>query len=159
MICPKCGSINTYVIDGMNACRMCGWRGLPGTLKPYYVRHSYGQKEEEEAMGEKGCSNCHRDLDNHYGGHCFTCYTARKGLKKGTEEYNAALDAVRAKIADGGGRRGVTKKKMKPRAAKADAPCSNDFPGNAAVIDQLKEQREAYLAAAKKLDQAIELLS
>jgi hypothetical protein len=41
MNCPKCASVNTYVTDGMGACRTCGARWLPEGLKPYA-----GQKTE-----------------------------------------------------------------------------------------------------------------
>lgn len=168
MHCPKCGDVNTYHDGAMFACRKCGNRWLPEGVKPYYVRHAHGDKKEEGIMSEKGCSNCHRDMDTRYGGHCITCYNARKGLTPGTPEYETALENIRAKIADGnlskrgGNQRGGKKAKgVKPARAHDQRAMlkSGQASTESAIIDHLIEQRDEFLAKARKLDQAIELLS
>ena len=111
-------------------------------------------------MAERGCTNCGRDMDTRYGGHCITCYQARKGLTKGTEEYEAALNAVRAKLGDSTPR-ARSKKKITPdkKATGKKTGISKVTATDAAIIEHLKEQRDEHLATAKKLDQAIECLS
>lgn len=109
-------------------------------------------------MSERGvCVNCKREMALVSGGHCITCFTARKGLKPGTEEYIKALASVRDRITSGGIRRAAAKKKTKP--VKALRTKSSGAATDAAIIDHLKEQLEEHLAAARKLGQAIELLS
>lgn len=110
-------------------------------------------------MATRPCRNCGRvqkiigdDLDS-------GCYYVVRKLTKGTAEYNEALAKAKLKFGDpnykhGGGPR-KTKKAPKPVMAKVRF--TNIAEG--AVIDQLTEQRDQYLAKADKLTQAIELLS
>lgn len=151
MACPKCGSVNTYVIDGMGACRTCGGRWLPEGQNPYNKRNM-----EEEDMKKGVCGNCSRgpmgivahDL-------CGGCYAAVRNYGWGTSECQAALAEAKKRFSDPSYKRGGGRKPKKGRqggGAKA-RPLSND-----AIIERLQEQRDEHLLAAKKLDEAITLL-
>lgn len=151
MGCPKCESVNTYLIDGMGACRTCGERWLPEGLKPYT-----GGKTEEEEMKKGVCGNCgrgHLGIAGH--GLCGGCYAAVRAFQWGTPECNAALLEAKKRFNDPNHKRGGWKKAKKPGKP---APAKRGGLSNDAIIEHLQEQRDDHLLAAKKLDEAITLL-
>lgn len=107
-------------------------------------------------MRSKGtCTNCGREGNLQSGGHCSFCYSARKGLEKGTPEYDRALAEAKKRFNDPNHKRRGWKKVTKPgkNAAIKHGGLSKD-----AIIEHLQEQRDEHLLAAKKLDEAITLL-
>lgn len=117
---------------------------------------------EDEEMATRACRNCGRvrkiigdDLDS-------GCYYVVRKLTKGTPEYNEALAAAKKKFGDPNYKRGAGPRKSqkgKKTVRSMAAPVHSANITDLAVIDQLNEMRDQHLAAAKKLDQAIELLS
>jgi hypothetical protein len=156
--CPKCESANTYIDDGMYACRTCGERWLPQKYQPYNLKVTSNKRfGEEKEMATRACRNCGRvnkiigdDLDS-------GCYFAVRGLTKGTPEYNQRLAVAKAKFGDPNYKRGG-KRTLKKTVKSATAKVRSTNITEGAVIDQLVETRDRHLAIAEKLTQAIELL-
>ena len=103
------------------------------------------------------CKNCGRTKKLSGRDLCGSCYSTVREYGWGTPECIAALAEAKKKFGDPNYKRGEwgkVKTTSKPAPAKTRHNISE-----AAIIDQLKEQREDHLTAAKKLEQAIELLS
>lgn len=115
--CLRCGSANVHRDDdeligrASIACFKCGNRQYQGTDYVGFEMREDGSSpapstnREVDVMAAKGnCSNCGREMTIVGNDRCFVCYTAGKGLV-GTP-LDAALAAVKEKIASGGLRRG-----------------------------------------------------
>lgn len=168
--CPKCGSPNKYE-EGINyACMMCGTRWPINEATPIIIKKEARDIDaadilkitEGKEMATRACRNCGRvrkiigdDLDS-------GCYYAVRKLTKGTPEYNEALARAKKKFGDPNYKRGAGPKKLKKAKKPVRSMAVTAHSGNIAenaVIDQLTETRDQYLAKADKLTQAIELLS
>lgn len=176
--CPKCESSNTYQQDGQNACMMCGSRWpIVGTSSPILpAAPDQQEKTSVSKSKKKPCRNCGRVMTIPCHGLCGGCYGAVYGkYKKGTPEYDKALEDAKARLTDPNHSPYSRKRKKteplvvaaictdNPEKAVEDIPVEHallkdELTGVALIIDKLRAERDFYSSMIAKIDQAIEIL-
>jgi hypothetical protein len=127
--CLRCGSSSVSRDDDKLAgrvsisCFKCGNRQYKDTDYVGFEMREEGPKSasasREDVMAVKrACKNCAREMTIVGKGLCFTCSAAGKGLEG--PKLDAALDAVKEKIASGGLRKGGRNKA--DRIQETDSP-------------------------------------
>lgn len=135
-LCPRCGSNGLYRDDDpvtgvmTVACQICGHRIFPGAdpelSKAIVKAREERNKEEEEPMQKRGCTNCKRDKAT-IRGLCMTCIRGAIGTEGPARV--AALAEVKRKIETGEIQSRVYNKK-----AAAHPPGPATHPASAPVI-------------------------
>lgn len=183
MKCPKCNSPNVYGQDGEHACMMCGNRWPMNGVNPVIPLEAlatlgkYNRQKEKTMTSytnrKKPCRNCERTMLIMGNGLCGGCYYAVKnsGHEKGTPEYDVILAAAKERFTSTDHKRTTVKlksKKLSPETIKKlktkgrvllSIKHNGGDPEMCGVIAKLQTERNAALAKADKLAQAIKLLS